>query len=99
VLDLPLGVFKHAIKARYRSDAFLIRREKVELARGSNARWGREVLVFVLIDFSPPALCYAWSAGPAVTCLLHEPLMDSPKAAVLASLEASTAATEIRRIG
>jgi hypothetical protein len=99
VFELPLSVFRHAIKARYRSDAFLIRREKVEVARGSNARWGKDVLVFVLADFSPPTLCYAWSEGPAVTCLLHAPQVNSPTAAVLASLETSTGPTEIRRIG
>jgi hypothetical protein len=99
VPELPLAVIKHSIRARYRSDAFLIRREKVEVARGSNACWGMDVLVFVLVDFSPPALCYAWSVGPSVTCLLNEPRVDSPKAAVLASLETSTAPGAIRRIG
>ena len=99
MFDLPPSVFKHAIKARYRSDAFLIRREKVEVARGSNARWGKDVLVFVLVDLSPPTLCYAWSEGPSVTCLVHAPPVESPKAAVLVSLETSTAPIGIRRIG
>ena len=99
VHELPVAVFKHSIRARYRSDAFLIRREKVEVARGSNASWGMDVLVFVLVDFSPPTLCYAWSVGPSVTSLVHEPRVDSPKAAVRASLETSTAPNAIRRIG
>jgi hypothetical protein len=100
VNELPLSVFKHAIKARYRSNSFLIRRAKIEARLDANARWDGEVLVFLLPDFSPRALCYAWSLDAFVSCFLHEPPIDSPMAAVLASIAASSERREeTRRIG
>ena len=86
--ELPLSVFRHAIKTRHHSNAALIRRERVREQFGANTEWvwEGEVLVFGLLDVSPLMLCYVWSEGSSVTCVLHEPPVDSPEAAVRASI-------------
>ena len=86
--ELPLSVFRHAIKTRHHSNAALIKREQVREQFGENADWvwEGEVLVFQLLDFSPPLFCYAWSEGSSVTCVLQEPPVDSARAAVRASI-------------
>ena len=86
--ELPLSVFRHAIKSRHHSNAALIRREQVREQFGAKAEWvwEGEVLVFQLLDFSPPLFCYAWSEESSVTCVLNEPPVDSPREAVRASI-------------
>jgi hypothetical protein len=43
------------------------------------------VLVFVLTDHPTARYCYAWEVDGRVTAVLHEPPVDSPRAAVRAS--------------
>ena len=82
--ELTLRTFEQAILATHGCGSVLLKRVEVGEVFGT-AREG-EVLVFDLLDHPTAKLCYAWSVGTEVTAVLHEGPVDSPGAAVRASI-------------
>ena len=84
--ELTLRTFEQAILATHGCGSVLLKRVEVgEVFEGETA-WEGEVLVFDLLDHPTAKLCYAWSVGTEVTAVLHEGPVDSPGAAVRASI-------------
>ncbi len=50
--------------------------------------WVGEVLLFILRGHPTASRCYAWEVDGEVTAVLHEGTVDSPEAAVRASIMA-----------
>jgi hypothetical protein len=89
VNELPLEGFQHAIRQTHGATAQLLTREVVmETFRGETV-WEGEVLVFELLDHPTAHLCYAWEVDGQVTAVLHTGPVDSPQAAVRASILAT----------
>ena len=83
--ELPLEGFQQAIRATHDAEAQLAGRYRVSETHEGETVWQGEVLVFVLTDHPTARYCYAWEVDGRVTAVLHEPPVDSPRAAVRAS--------------
>lgn len=84
--ELPIEGFERAIRATHGAQAKLAGRVSVlEMFKGE-AVWEGEVLVFDLLDHPTASRCYAWEVDGRVTAVLHTGPVDSPLAAVRASI-------------
>ncbi len=84
--EAPLTSFQHAIRQTHGCGSHLLTRESVvEKFRGKNV-WAGEVLTFVLHHHPTARFCYAWAVDGRVTAVLHTGPVDSPVAAVRASI-------------
>ena len=84
--ELPIWGFQHAIKATHGAKARFIERVRVVEDFKGERVWGGEVLVFRLLDHSTAPKCYAWETDGIVTAVLHTGPVNSPLAAVRASI-------------
>ncbi len=78
--------FQHAIRQTHGARSQLLTREHVVEKFEGETVWEGEVLVFPLRDHPTVHLCYAWEVDGQVTAVLHEGPVDSPLAAVRASI-------------
>ena len=92
--DLPIPAFEHAIRAMHSAGSRLIDRVRVDERFEGAPVWDGEVLVFELLGHPTAPRCYAWEVDGEVTAVLHEPPVDSPAAAVRASVMADENAPE-----
>ncbi len=84
--EAPLTSFQHAIRQTHGCGSHLLTREPViEKFRGKNV-WAGEVLTFLLHHHPTARFCYAWEVDGRVTAVLHTGPVDSPVAAVRASI-------------
>ncbi len=84
--DVPISAFQHAIRQTHGVEATLrTRASVVETFKGETV-WEGEVLVFALKDHPTAHLCYAWEVDGEVTAVLRQGPVDSPLAAVQASI-------------
>lgn len=88
------STFLMAIEATHGAQAKLAKRVRVVERFEGETVWEGEVLVFQLLDHSTALRCYAWEADGEVTAVLHTGPVDSPQAAVRASIVASDNAPE-----
>ena len=88
VNELPVSEFEKAILATHGAVALLDSRTLVEETFQGETVWTGEVLVFELEGHPTATQCYAWSVDRRVTAVLHEGQIDSPEAAVRASIVA-----------
>ncbi len=86
--DLPIPAFQHAIRAMHGAGSRLVERMRVDEHFEGSPVWEGEVLVFELLGHPTASRCYAWEVDGEVTAVLHEPPVDSPAAAVRASIAA-----------
>ncbi len=84
--ELSISAFQTAIRATHGAEARLLARERVYLFEGEEPIWQGEVLVFELQQHALAHLCYAWEVDGQVTTVLHTGRIDSPVAAVRASI-------------
>lgn len=84
--DLPLPAFEHAIRAMHGAKARLNHRAYVDERFEGGMVWEGEVLVFELDGHPTAPYCYAWEVDGEVTAVLQEGPVDSPEAAVRASI-------------
>jgi hypothetical protein len=89
VNDVPTSTFQEAIQATHGAGSRLIDRVRVENRFEGAPVWEGEVLVFELLDHPSASRCYAWEAGGEVTAVLGGGTVDSPIAAVRASILAT----------
>jgi len=96
--EIPISAFEHAIQTTHGAKAQFLSRERVDQAFEGQPIWQGDVLVFQLLDHPSARLCYAWEVDGEVTALLGGGTVDSPIAAVRASILASDfAALEDKR--
>ncbi len=91
--DVPLSTFEQAISATHDAAAKLAERVLVVETFEGEEVWRGEVLVFQLQGHPTASRCYAWEVGGEVIVVLHRPPVDSPVAAVRASILAEEGAT------
>ena len=98
--EKALKTFQRAIRQTLGAKkAQLLTREPVVEEFEGETVWEGEVLVFSLLGSHPTAhLCYAWEVDGRVTAVLHEPPVDSPKAAVRASIRSPRVRAPQRRL-
>ena len=84
--ELPIPEFEHAIQATHGARSQLEGRIRVEEDFRGQRVWEGEVLVFELLDHPTAPYCYAWEVDGEVTAVLHQGPVDSPLAAVRASI-------------
>ncbi len=86
--EIDVFAFQHAICETHGSRSQLIERVSVvETFEGDTVWvWEGEVLVFDLLDYPTPQRCYAWEVDGQVTAVLHTGAVNSPVAAVRASI-------------
>ena len=84
--EIPLVQFQEAIYATHGAQAQLVSRERVCESHDGEPVWEGEVLVFTLRSHATASLCYAWEVDGKVTAVLGEGPVDSPLAAVRASI-------------
>ncbi len=86
--EIAISEFKYAIHKTHGSRSQLLRREHVHETFEGETVWEGEVLVFGLLDHPSSSKCYAWEVDGQVTTVLHKGPVDSPLAAVRASIPA-----------
>ncbi len=86
--ELPLSTFDQAIQATHGARPSLAERVPVHEQFGGETVWEGDVLVFELSGHPTASRCYAWEVDGRVTAVLHEPPVDSPRAAVRAAIAA-----------
>ncbi len=84
--ELSTKGFQHAIHETHGSRSQLLTRERVHETFEGETVWAGEVLVFGLLDHPSSSKCYAWEVDGQVTAVLHTGPVDSPVAAVRASI-------------
>ena len=84
--ELSIGGFQQAIRETHGAGSWLIKRVRVEEDFEGQRVWEGEVLVFALIDHPEASRCYAWELDGEVTAVLGVGPVDSPEAAVRASI-------------
>jgi hypothetical protein len=84
--EAPLVSFYAAIKAAHGATARFVRVVRVEEDFEGKRLWIGLVRVFDLLDHPTATRCYAWESAGVFTVVLHEWPVDSPQAAVRASL-------------
>ena len=85
----PLSAFEDAIQATHGAKAQFLSRERVDQPFEGGSGWQGDVLVFQLLDHPSARLCYAWEVDGEITVVLGGGTVDSPIAAVRASILAS----------
>jgi hypothetical protein len=96
--EIPISAFEDALQATHGAKAQFLSRERVEKLFEGQPIWQGDVLVFQLLDHPSVRLCYAWEVDGEVTAVLGGRTVDSPIAAVRASILASDfAAREDKR--
>ena len=85
---IPIPEFEHAIRATHGVRSQLRERVRVVETFEGETVWEGEVLVFEFLDHPTAPRCYAWEVDGRVTAVLHEPPVDSPRAAVRAAIAA-----------
>ena len=78
--------FQRAIRETHGAKARLLYREHVEEDFEGERVWEGHVLVFELEGHPTASRCYAWEVDGEVTAVLNEWPVDSPQAAVRASI-------------
>ena len=86
--ELSIEGFQHAIRQTHGARAKLAKRVHVVERFEGETVWDGEVLVFELLDHPTAPKCYAWEVDGRVTAVLHEPPVNSPRAAVRAAIVA-----------
>ena len=84
--EIPTSDFQHAIRQAHGARSQLLTRERVVEKSEGETVWEGEVLVFALKGHPTAHLCYAWKVDGQVTVVLHEGPVDSPLAAVGATI-------------
>jgi len=84
--DIQLPAFERAILAMHGAKAKLSHRAHVEESFDGATVWTGEVLTFTLEGHPTAAYCYCWEVNGEVTAVLGEGPVDSPEAAVRASI-------------
>ena len=84
--EQPIATFQKAIQATHGCDSELRERVLVQEVFETQPVWEGEVLVFDLIGHATATVCYAWSVETEITAVLGEGPVDSPEAAVRASV-------------
>ncbi len=84
--EIAVSEFQHAIHETHGSRSQLIERVSVVETFEGDTVWEGEVLVFDLLDHPTAQYCYAWEVDGQVTAVLHTGPVDSPLAAVRASI-------------
>ena len=96
--DIPLKTFEQAIYATHGAAAELAERVAVVETSEGETLWEGEVLVFQLQNHPTAWRCYCWEGDGEVTAVLHEGSVDSPDAAVRASIMADGPESRRRRV-
>ena len=86
VNEQPISTFQEAIQATHGCRSSLRERVEVQEAFKGKPVWEGEVLVFDLFGHPTAPVCYAWEVDGTITAVLHEWPVDSPSAAVRASI-------------
>ena len=84
--DVPIPTFEHAIQSTHGAASEYLYRERVVEQFEGETVWTGTVLVFRLLDYPRAYLCYAWEVDGRVTAVLHTGPVNSPLAAVRASI-------------
>ena len=84
--EQPIPTFQKAIEATHGCRSEYVHAVHVAETFEGETVWEGNVLVFHLIDHPTAPTCYAWSVDEQITAVLHEGPVDSPQAAVKASL-------------
>ena len=84
--EAPIGAFQEAIRATHGAQAVLAGRERVHEQHEGETVWIGEVLIFTLEGRSSASKVYAWEVDGTITAILHAGPIDSPAAAVRASI-------------
>jgi hypothetical protein len=91
--EIAISAFEQAIKATHGATAKFLSRERVDQPFEGQPSWQGDVLIFQLLDHPTARLCYAWGVDGEVTAVLGGGTVDSPIAAVRASILTSNFAT------
>ena len=86
--ELSIEGFQHAIRQTHGARAKLAEQVHVVERFEGETVWDGEVLVFELLDHPTAPKCYAWEVDGRVAAVLHEPPVNSPRAAVRAAIVA-----------
>ena len=84
--EIAVSEFQHAIHETHGARSQLLTREHVVEKFEGETVWEGEVLVFDLLDHPTAQYCYAWEVDGQVTAVLHTGPVDSPVAAIRASI-------------
>ncbi len=84
--EIAVSEFQYTIQETHGSRSQLIERVSVVETFEGDTVWEGEVLVFDLLDHPTAQYCYAWEVDGQVTAVLHTGPVDSPLAAVRASI-------------
>ncbi len=84
--EIDVFAFQHAIRETHGSRSQLIERVSVVETFEGGTVWEGEVLVFDLLDHPTAQYCYAWEVDGQVTAVLHTGPVNSPVAAIRASI-------------
>ena len=84
--EIGVFAFHDAIRETHGARSQLIERVSVVETFEDDTVWEGEVLVFGLLDHPSTSKCYAWEVDGHVTTVLHAGPVDSPLAAVRASI-------------
>ncbi len=84
--EIGVFAFHDAIRETHGALSQLLRREHVHETFEGETVWEGEVLVFGLLDHPSSSKCYAWEVDGQVTTVLHTGPVNSPVAAVRASI-------------
>ena len=95
--EIPISAFEDAIQATHGVKAQFLSRESVDETFEGQPIWQGDVLVFQLLDHPCARLCYALEVDGKVTAVLGGGTVDSPIAAVRASLLARILLPDKRR--
>ena len=84
--EISVFAFHDAIRETHGVRSQLIERVSVVETFEDDTVWEGEVLVFGLLDHPSTSKCYAWEVDGQVTAVLHTGPVNSPVAAIRASI-------------
>ena len=84
--EIDVFAFQRAIRETHGVRSQLIERVSVVETFEDDTVWEGEVLVFGLLDHPSTSKCYAWEVDGQVTAVLHTGPVNSPVAAIRASI-------------
>ncbi len=84
--EIGVFAFHDAIRETHGARSQLIERVSVVETFEDDTVWEGEVLVFALLDHPSATRCYAWEVEGEVTTVLHTGPVNSPVAAIRASI-------------
>ena len=88
--EIPLESYIEAIRATHGCDSQLWDKATVREEFEGETVWEGEVLIFDLLGHPTATRCYAWEVDAEVTAVLRVGPVDSPGAAVRASILADS---------